>query len=80
MVDPDLELVFTDGSIVKAYQQSSGCKKREQSEIGRSVVGNSTKIHLAVSLTGNDDIKWGLYKERHFVKKAFVHLWHFRCI
>jgi transposase len=43
VVDPDLEWEFIDGSIVKAHQHSSGCKKKEESAIGRSVAGNSTK-------------------------------------
>jgi transposase len=52
VVDPDLEWVFIDGSIVKAHQYSSGCNKKEESAIGRSVAGNSTKIHLAVDSFG----------------------------
>jgi transposase len=44
-VDPDLEWEFIDGSIVKAHQHSSGCNKKEESAIGRSVAGNSTNIH-----------------------------------
>jgi transposase len=50
--DPDLEWIFVDGSIVKAHQHSSGCRKHEKSEIGYSVAGNSSKIHLAVDSFG----------------------------
>ena len=50
--DPDLEWVFIDGSVVKAHQHSSGCQKHEKADIGRSVAGNSSKIHLAVDSFG----------------------------
>jgi transposase len=32
------------------------------------------------SLTGNDDIDWGLYKYRHLVENAFARLKHFRSV
>lgn len=53
---PDLEWEFLDGSIVKAHQHSSGAaKKTEDSNhgIGKSVAGNTSKIHLAVDSSGN---------------------------
>lgn len=46
--DPDLEWEFIDGSIVKAHQHSAGAASEEEQAIGKSVCGNSTKIHMAV--------------------------------
>lgn len=51
-VDPDLEWEFIDGSIVKAHQHSSGARKGEETGIGKSRGGNTTKIHLAVDAHG----------------------------
>lgn len=45
---PDLEWEFIDGSIVKAHQHSAGLPNKEEQAIGRSVAGNTTKIHMAV--------------------------------
>lgn len=42
-----------DGSIVKAHQHSSGARKFEQSTIGKSVAGNTSKIHMIVDSHGN---------------------------
>lgn len=52
--EPDLEWEFIDGSIVKAHQHSSGARKSSQTDsgIGKSVAGNTTKIHLAVDSGG----------------------------
>jgi hypothetical protein len=52
VVAPDLEWEFIDGSIVKGHQHSAGAAKGTENAIGRSVVGNSTKIHLAVDSFG----------------------------
>ena len=52
-VNPDCEWKFVDGSIVKAHQHSSGAAKGEESAIGKSVAGNTTKIHMAVDSHGN---------------------------
>lgn len=46
--DPDLEWEFLDGSYVKAHQHSAGAAGKEKQAIGRSVGGNTTKIHMAV--------------------------------
>lgn len=44
--DPDLEWEeFIDGSIVKAHQHSTGAANEEEQAIGKSVAGNTTKIH-----------------------------------
>lgn len=54
--DPDLEWQFIDGSIVKAHQHSLGAsRKSEEGDhgIGKSVAGNTSKIHLAVDSSGN---------------------------
>ena len=54
--DPDLEWEFIDGSIVKAHQHSSGAAKKSEAGnhgIGKSVAGNTSKIHLAVDSSGN---------------------------
>ena len=50
--EPDMEWQFIDGSIVKAHQHSSGASKTEESAIGKSVAGNTSKIHLAVDAFG----------------------------
>ena len=51
-VEPDLEWEFMDGSIVKAHQHSSGVAYGQESAIGKSVAGNTTKIHMAVDSFG----------------------------
>jgi len=52
--DPDLEWEFIDGSIIKAHQHSSGANKKSEvsNAIGKSVAGNTSKIHMAVDSTG----------------------------
>jgi len=50
--DPDLEWEFIDGSIVKAHQHSTGAASDENQAIGKSVAGNTTKIHMAVDAHG----------------------------
>ena len=52
VVEPDLEWEFIDGSIVKAHQHSSGATYGQESAIGKSVAGNTTKIHMAVDSGG----------------------------
>ena len=49
---PDLEWVFIDGSVVRAHQHSSGAAREENQAIGKSVGGNTTKIHMAVEAFG----------------------------
>ncbi len=49
---PDLEWKFIDGSIVKAHQHSSGAPYKDVQAIGKSVAGNTTKIHMAVDACG----------------------------
>lgn len=89
--EPDLEWEFIDGSIVKAHQHSTGAASDKDEAIGKSVAGNTTKIHMAVeacpviprksnSKTGSDDMDWGLYKYRHLVENIFARLKHFRAI
>jgi len=50
--DPDLEWEFIDGSIIRAHQHSSGAIGEENQAIGKSVGGNTTKIHMAVDAFG----------------------------
>lgn len=50
--DPDLEWEFVDGTIVKAHQHSAGAASDEDQAIGKSVAGNTTKIHMAVDACG----------------------------
>ena len=52
MHEPDLEWEFIDGSIVKAHQHSTGAVGKENQAIGKSVAGNTTKIHMAVDAYG----------------------------
>ena len=50
--EPDLEWEFIDGSIVKAHQHSTGARTKDDEGIGKSVAGNTTKIHMAVDSYG----------------------------
>jgi len=50
--EPDLEWEFIDGSIVKAHQHSTGARTADNEGIGKSVAGNTTKIHMAVDSYG----------------------------
>jgi len=50
--EPDLEWEFIDGSIVKAHQHSTGAASDGDEAIGKSVAGNTTKIHMAVDAYG----------------------------
>lgn len=50
--DPDLEWEFIDGSIIRAHQHSTGAASEENQAIGKSVGGNTTKIHMAVDAHG----------------------------
>ena len=47
--DPDLEWVFIDGTIVKAHLHCAGAATDNTQSIGKSVAGNTTKIHMAVN-------------------------------
>ena len=49
---PDLEWEFIDGRIVKAHQHSTGAAGGKDEAIGKSVAGNTTKIHMAVDAYG----------------------------
>lgn len=51
--EPDNEWNCIDGSIVKAHQHSAGARKGEEIAIGKSVAGNSTKIHILSDALGN---------------------------
>lgn len=48
----NFEWKFIDGSIVKAHQHSSGAAKGQETAIGKSVAGNTTKIHMVVESHG----------------------------
>ena len=50
--EPDLEWSFIDSSIVKAHQHSASLPNKEEQGIGKSVAGNTTKIHMAVDAHG----------------------------
>ena len=45
--EPDFELEFIDGSIVKAHQKHVGFFQ-ENEVIGKSMGGNSTGVHIAI--------------------------------
>ena len=53
VVDPDMEWKMIDGSIVKAHQHATGARKGEERAIGKSVAGNTSKIHMVVDSHGN---------------------------
>lgn len=50
--EPDLEWEFIDGSIVKAHQHSAGAASNKEQGFGKSVAGNTTKIHMAADAYG----------------------------
>lgn len=51
--DPDVEWLFIGGSYLKAHQDSTGGVATEKIEaIGKSCVGNTSKIHMAVNAYG----------------------------
>ena len=50
--EPDLEWEFIDGSIIKAHQHSAGAASNVEQGIGKSVAGNTTKIHMAADAYG----------------------------
>lgn len=50
---PDFEWKMIDGSIVKAHQHATGARKFEEKAIGKSVAGNTSKIHMVVDSHGN---------------------------
>ncbi|WP_426358084.1 IS5 family transposase [Pseudocolwellia sp. HL-MZ19] len=50
--ESDMEWQFIDGSIVKAHQHSTGAASKKHEGIGKSVAGNTTKIHMAVDSYG----------------------------
>ena len=50
--DPDFEWKFIDGNIVKAHQHSTGAASNNNEVIGKSVAGNTTKIHRAADAYG----------------------------
>ncbi len=50
--EPDFEWEFVDGSMVKAHQHSTGAARSNEEAIGKSVAGNTTKIHMASRSTG----------------------------
>jgi hypothetical protein len=52
-VDVDNEWNFMDGTIVKAHQQASGGGKGEETAIGRSRGGLTTKVHMLADANGN---------------------------
>ncbi|MDP0210500.1 IS5 family transposase [Glaesserella parasuis] len=49
----DSEWIFINRSVIKAYQHSTGASGQNPQAIGKSVAGNSTKIHLAVDSCRN---------------------------
>ncbi len=50
--ESELEWEFIDGSIVKAHQHSTGAVSLKDEAIGKSVAGNTTKIHMASDAYG----------------------------
>lgn len=49
----DKEWLFIDGSYVKAHQHACNISDQNQQGIGKSVAGNTSKIHLMVDAHGN---------------------------
>jgi transposase len=53
ITDPDNEWNCMDGTIVKAHQDAAGARKGEETAIGKSCAGSSTKIHMLCDALGN---------------------------
>ena len=54
MQDPDLEWMFVDSTVVRAHQHAAGMNTDgEDQDLGRSVGGFSTKLHMAVDSLRN---------------------------
>ena len=54
VVDPDLEALLLDSTIVRAHQHAAGAEKKNGPQaIGLSRGGRTTKIHAAVDALGN---------------------------
>ena len=52
--DPDLEWLFVDSTVVRAHQHAAGMNTGgEDQDLGRSVGGFRTKLHMAVDSLGN---------------------------
>jgi len=51
--DPDCEWKMIDGSIIKAHQHGTGAKKGSETAVGKSVGGNTSKIHMVTDSHGN---------------------------
>src|SRR3990167_6838001 len=65
--EPDLEWEFIDGCIVRAHQHSSGAAGGDAQAIGKSVGGNTTKIHMSVipGFTAKYNVHMLVYYEVH---------------
>lgn len=50
---PDKEWLFIDGSYVKVHQYACNVTDKQEQGIGKSIGGNTTKIHLMVDACGN---------------------------
>jgi hypothetical protein len=50
-VDPEWN--FIEGSITKAHQHISGCRKDEEHAFGKLVAGNSSKVNMVKDSSGN---------------------------
>ncbi len=77
VLDPDLEWEFIDGSIVKAHQHSTGTAGEEEQAIGKTVAGNTAKIHMAVDAHGlpiEFDITGGEVHDGKVAPKFFAKL------
>lgn len=71
-VDPDLEYLMIDSSIVRAHACAAGYGKNSQEKeaLGRSKGGFTTKIHAAVDALGNP-LKFSLTAgQRHDITQA----------
>jgi transposase len=52
--DPDLEWLFVDSTIIRAHQHAAGMNTGgDDQDMGRSVGGFTSKLHLAVDSVGN---------------------------
>jgi hypothetical protein len=74
VLEPDLERLCIDGSIVKPYQHSSGTDHKNETAIGKSVPGNISKIHMVVDTDGlPSNFRSRVAKYR--IAKGHLNLW-----
>lgn len=73
-IDPDLEIVMLDGTIVRAHACAAGYSKNSQAQeaLGRSAGGFSTKIHTLVDALGYPLLFFLTGGQRHEITQSEI--------